>query len=104
MRPYRLQNLGLSKPIFLSLKMYGVSRNLWIPRLQISPNLMYVDHGDHIIITRSKSGNGGGLIMLGRSDGVLSVLRSITLLNWSSDRTCVGIPEESALGLLKSTT
>lgn len=29
------------------------------------------DHGDHIIITRSKSGNGGGLIMLGRSDGVL---------------------------------
>jgi len=30
-----------------------------------------IDHGDHIIITRSKSGNGGGLIMLGRSDGVL---------------------------------
>ncbi|KIK06693.1 hypothetical protein K443DRAFT_246951 [Laccaria amethystina LaAM-08-1] len=29
-------------------------------------------HGDHIIITRSKSGNGGGLIMLGRSDGVLN--------------------------------
>ncbi|KAF5333725.1 hypothetical protein D9611_002601 [Ephemerocybe angulata] len=29
-------------------------------------------HGDHIIITRSKSGNGGGLVMLGRSDGVLN--------------------------------
>ncbi|TFK28717.1 acetyl-CoA synthetase-like protein, partial [Coprinopsis marcescibilis] len=29
-------------------------------------------HGDHIIITSSKSGNGGGLIMLGRSDGVLN--------------------------------
>lgn len=29
-------------------------------------------HGDHIIITRSKSGNGGGIIMLGRSDGVLN--------------------------------
>jgi len=29
-------------------------------------------HGDHIIITGSKCGNGGGLIMLGRSDGVLN--------------------------------
>ncbi|TEB30279.1 acetoacetyl-CoA synthetase [Coprinellus micaceus] len=29
-------------------------------------------HGDHIIITRSKCGNGGGLVMLGRSDGVLN--------------------------------
>jgi len=29
-------------------------------------------HGDHVVITRSKSGNGGGLIMLGRSDGVLN--------------------------------
>ncbi|KAF9568890.1 acetoacetyl-CoA synthetase [Agrocybe pediades] len=29
-------------------------------------------HGDHIIITRSREGNGGGLIMLGRSDGVLN--------------------------------
>ncbi|KAJ6613430.1 acetoacetyl-CoA synthetase [Mycena sp. CBHHK59/15] len=29
-------------------------------------------HGDHIVITRSQSGNGGGLIMLGRSDGVLN--------------------------------
>ncbi|KAJ7507822.1 acetoacetyl-CoA synthetase [Mycena galericulata] len=29
-------------------------------------------HGDHIVITRSRSGNGGGLIMLGRSDGVLN--------------------------------
>ncbi|KAF8913910.1 acetoacetyl-CoA synthetase [Gymnopilus junonius] len=29
-------------------------------------------HGDHIAITSSKSGNGGGLIMLGRSDGVLN--------------------------------
>ncbi|KAG5724342.1 Acetoacetyl-CoA synthetase [Termitomyces sp. T112] len=29
-------------------------------------------HGDHVIITRSRSENGGGLIMLGRSDGVLN--------------------------------
>ncbi|KAJ7700102.1 acetyl-CoA synthetase [Mycena rosella] len=29
-------------------------------------------HGDHIVITRSRAGNGGGLIMLGRSDGVLN--------------------------------
>ncbi|KAI0335499.1 acetoacyl-CoA synthetase [Cubamyces sp. BRFM 1775] len=29
-------------------------------------------HGDHIIITRSRAGNGGGLVMLGRSDGVLN--------------------------------
>ncbi|CAK5262709.1 unnamed protein product [Mycena citricolor] len=29
-------------------------------------------HGDHIVITSSRSGNGGGLIMLGRSDGVLN--------------------------------
>ncbi|KAF8974552.1 acetoacetyl-CoA synthetase [Flammula alnicola] len=29
-------------------------------------------HGDHIIITRSRLGNGGGLVMLGRSDGVLN--------------------------------
>jgi len=32
------------------------------------------DHGDHVVITHSKAGNGGGLFMLGRSDGVLSVL------------------------------
>ncbi|KAG6873321.1 hypothetical protein C0995_000474 [Termitomyces sp. Mi166 len=29
-------------------------------------------HGDHVIITRSRSENAGGLIMLGRSDGVLN--------------------------------
>jgi len=29
-------------------------------------------HGDHVIITRSRGGNGGGLVMLGRSDGVLN--------------------------------
>jgi len=29
-------------------------------------------HGDHIVITQSKAGNGGGVIMLGRSDGVLN--------------------------------
>ncbi|KIK97146.1 hypothetical protein PAXRUDRAFT_825234 [Paxillus rubicundulus Ve08.2h10] len=29
-------------------------------------------HGDHVLITPSRSGNGGGLIMLGRSDGVLN--------------------------------
>ncbi|KAF9055287.1 acetoacetyl-CoA synthetase [Hymenopellis radicata] len=29
-------------------------------------------HGDHVLITDSKSGNGGGVVMLGRSDGVLN--------------------------------
>ncbi|KAF8204986.1 acetoacetyl-CoA synthetase [Pholiota molesta] len=29
-------------------------------------------HGDHIIISQSRLGNGGGIIMLGRSDGVLN--------------------------------
>lgn len=29
-------------------------------------------HGDHVVITHSRSGNGGGMIMLGRSDGVLN--------------------------------
>ncbi|EKM59066.1 uncharacterized protein PHACADRAFT_113281 [Phanerochaete carnosa HHB-10118-sp] len=29
-------------------------------------------HGDHVLLTPSRSGNGGGLIMLGRSDGVLN--------------------------------
>ncbi|KAF8529020.1 acetoacetate-CoA ligase [Hysterangium stoloniferum] len=29
-------------------------------------------HGDHVIISKSKEGNGGGVIMLGRSDSVLN--------------------------------
>ncbi|KAH9936950.1 acetoacyl-CoA synthetase [Amylocystis lapponica] len=29
-------------------------------------------HGDHVVLTRSRAGNGGGLVMLGRSDGVLN--------------------------------
>jgi len=29
-------------------------------------------HGDHVAITSSRVGNGGGLVMLGRSDGVLN--------------------------------
>ncbi|KAJ7068285.1 acetoacyl-CoA synthetase [Mycena amicta] len=29
-------------------------------------------HGDHIVITGSRSGNGGGVVMLGHSDGVLN--------------------------------
>ncbi|KAF5388239.1 hypothetical protein D9615_000421 [Tricholomella constricta] len=32
----------------------------------------FEDHGDHVVITRSRGGNGGGLVMLGRSDGVLN--------------------------------
>ncbi|KAG6919424.1 hypothetical protein DXG01_006307 [Tephrocybe rancida] len=39
---------------------------------RIFRSLRGFDHGDHIVITRSKSGNGGGLVMLGRSDGVLN--------------------------------
>lgn len=29
------------------------------------------DHGDHVLLTESRMGNAGGLVMLGRSDGVL---------------------------------
>ncbi|KAJ3828588.1 acetoacetyl-CoA synthetase [Lentinula raphanica] len=29
-------------------------------------------HGDHVLITESKQGNAGGVVMLGRSDGVLN--------------------------------
>ncbi|KAG8969581.1 hypothetical protein FRB90_010724, partial [Tulasnella sp. 427] len=32
------------------------------------PDVWY--HGDHVLITESREGNGGGVIMLGRSDGV----------------------------------
>lgn len=35
--------------------------------------LVYPDHGDHVLVTPSRRGNGGGLVMLGRSDGVLCV-------------------------------
>lgn len=35
------------------------------------PDVWY--HGDHVLITESREGNGGGVIMLGRSDGVLYV-------------------------------
>lgn len=31
----------------------------------------FIDHGDHVVITESRAHNGGGVIMLGRSDGVL---------------------------------
>ncbi|KAG9050543.1 hypothetical protein FS837_004727 [Tulasnella sp. UAMH 9824] len=34
------------------------------------PDIWY--HGDHVLITESRQGNGGGVIMLGRSDGVLN--------------------------------
>ncbi|KAG8794934.1 hypothetical protein FRC16_010288 [Serendipita sp. 398] len=29
-------------------------------------------HGDHVVVTESREGNGGGVVMLGRSDGVLN--------------------------------
>ncbi|EIN10628.1 acetoacetate-CoA ligase [Punctularia strigosozonata HHB-11173 SS5] len=34
------------------------------------PGVWY--HGDHVLITESREGNGGGVVMLGRSDGVLN--------------------------------
>ncbi|KIO29526.1 hypothetical protein M407DRAFT_70382, partial [Tulasnella calospora MUT 4182] len=34
------------------------------------PDVWY--HGDHVLITESREGNGGGVTMLGRSDGVLN--------------------------------
>lgn len=34
------------------------------------------DHGDHVLLTESRMGNAGGLVMLGRSDGVLYVTNS----------------------------
>ncbi|KAG6814189.1 hypothetical protein H0H92_000866 [Tricholoma furcatifolium] len=42
-------------------------------------------HGDHVMITRSRSENGGGLVMLGRSDGVLFVFTRVTYLGRSTD-------------------
>ncbi|TCD66991.1 hypothetical protein EIP91_000671 [Steccherinum ochraceum] len=33
---------------------------------------LFADHGDHVVITRSRGGNSGGMVMLGRSDGVLN--------------------------------
>ena len=32
---------------------------------------MCPDHGDHVVVMPSREGNAGGVIMLGRSDGVL---------------------------------
>lgn len=57
-------------PISLSSKESGVSM---IILFHLATLTRPEDHGDHIIITSSKCGNGGGLIMLGRSDGVLYV-------------------------------
>lgn len=57
--------------ISLSSKEFGVSM---ISLFYLATLTRPEDHGDHIIITSSKCGNGGGLIMLGRSDGVLYVL------------------------------
>lgn len=33
--------------------------------------LSSTDHGDHVLVTESKDRNAGGVVMLGRSDGVL---------------------------------
>lgn len=49
-------------------------------------NNSLIDHGDHILITESKSDNAGGVVMLGRSDGVLCV-DSVTVDRVSS--TCL---------------
>ena len=81
------------------------------------------DHGDHIIITRSRAGNGGGLVMLGRSDGVLYVFcihasrlisrgarillcaRLATVADAVAHKTRPsGTPEECASGRLRYTT
>lgn len=48
--------------------MYGVCHSALLGEESLTLRL---DHGDHIVITHSKDGNGGGVIMLGRSDGVL---------------------------------
>lgn len=50
--------------------MFGVIAFDWKSRTLADERL---DHGDHVAITPSRRGNGGGVIMLGRSDGVLYV-------------------------------
>lgn len=95
----------ISKRTFLNLKGFGVSTppsngsRVLISHL---PNIP--DHGDHIVITRSRAGNAGGLLMLGRSDGVLFVLLVLPhgRINGSAD-FLLGIPEEYDLDRRKFT-
>lgn len=42
-----------------------------------------IGHGDHVMVTKSRMGNAGGVIMLGRSDGVLYVLLPTSLVHTS---------------------
>lgn len=53
-------------------------------------------HGDHVLITPSQHGNGGGLIMLGRSDGVLNPggIRFGSSEIYNVLETCLSISEE----------
>lgn len=41
------------------------------PTIHIICGFFPKDHGDHVLLTESRMGNAGGLVMLGRSDGVL---------------------------------
>jgi acetoacetyl-CoA synthetase len=62
---------------FWPLPGFGTDENVKAAaeRFRLSYFAEYKDmwyHGDHVLITPSQHGNGGGLIMLGRSDGVLN--------------------------------
>ncbi|KAL7423516.1 hypothetical protein Q5752_001096 [Cryptotrichosporon argae] len=48
------------------------AQGIWCTRHCTPCTMLTPDHGDHVMITKSRSGNGGGLVMLGRSDGVLN--------------------------------
>ena len=69
--PWKQPKNDIIRPISLNIPISGVSRALKKQSVFFLNVLHTQDHGDHVLITASKFGNAGGLIMLGRSDGVL---------------------------------
>lgn len=68
------------------------------PQSTILKSTLVTDHGDHVLITASQEGNGGGMIMLGRSDGVLLVFLNMNgSTTWSNH--FIGTREAFALVL-----
>lgn len=79
---WKLRVFAFEKPTSPNFQVFGVSR-LASFETDLVRRLMWTlqDHGDHIVITGSRGGNGGGLVMLGRSDGVLCVLPALALIH-----------------------
>ncbi|KAI0347561.1 acetoacetate-CoA ligase [Trametopsis cervina] len=72
LRPFPCQPVG-----FWPLEGYGAPEDVSAAKERYRQayfsefeNVWY--HGDHVLLTPSRAGNGGGLVMLGRSDGVLN--------------------------------